>query len=100
MRDFVEREIMPFTHEWDEEKRVPRELLNRCYEAGFLPGVVGPPWRVEYSGTKIAGGIKPEEFDSFHELILYDEMCRAGSGGVLWAIQAGLSIGKLSSLRQ
>lgn len=38
----------------------------------------------DYVGTNIAGGIKPEEWDSFHELILLDEMCRCGSGGVIW----------------
>ena len=44
-------------------------------------------------GTRIAGGIKPEEFDVFHEMIAIDEVARCGSGGVLWALFAGLSIG-------
>lgn len=41
----------------------------------------------------MAGGISPQEFDAFHELILIDEIGRCGSGGVLWALFAGLSIG-------
>lgn len=48
---------------------------------------------VRYAGDKIAGGVKPEEFDVFHELIAIDEVARCGSGGVLWALFAGLSIG-------
>jgi Acyl-CoA dehydrogenase, N-terminal domain len=44
-------------------------------------------------GDKIAGGIRPEEFDVFHELIAIDEVARCGSGGILWGLFAGLSIG-------
>jgi alkylation response protein AidB-like acyl-CoA dehydrogenase len=93
IREFVEREIMPFCHEWDEKKSLPQELWSKCYQAGWLPAVCGPPWPTNYVGSNILGGIKPEEFDSFHELILIDEVARCGSGGVLWALFAGLSIG-------
>jgi alkylation response protein AidB-like acyl-CoA dehydrogenase len=55
--------------------------------------VIGPPWPTKYIGGNICGGVKPEEFDSFHELILIDEVARCGSGGVLWGLFAGLSIG-------
>jgi alkylation response protein AidB-like acyl-CoA dehydrogenase len=55
--------------------------------------VIGAPWRPEYAGTKLAGGVKPEEFDAFHEMILLEEVSRAGSGGVVWGLFAGLSIG-------
>ena len=41
MREFVEREIMPFCHEWDEAKEIPKELFTKCAEAGFLGGVCG-----------------------------------------------------------
>jgi len=43
--------------------------------------------------SNIAGGVKPEEFDAFHELILLDEIGRCGSGGALWGILEGTSIG-------
>lgn len=29
VREFVEKEIMPFTHEWDEQKRLPRVSHSR-----------------------------------------------------------------------
>ena len=35
----------------------------------------------KYAGDKLAAGIKPAEFDPFMELILIDEVSRAGSGG-------------------
>lgn len=31
--------------------------------------------------------------DYFHELIMIDELSRCGSGGVLWGLFGGLSIG-------
>eukprot|EP01117_Protostelium_nocturnum_P001016 TRINITY_DN11339_c0_g1_i1.p1 TRINITY_DN11339_c0_g1~~TRINITY_DN11339_c0_g1_i1.p1 ORF type:complete len:567 (-),score=223.66 TRINITY_DN11339_c0_g1_i1:63-1739(-) len=92
MREFVEREITPNCHKWDEDKKMPSDIYRKCYEAGFLPGVVGG-WPTEYAGDKIAGGVKPSEWDYFHELILIDELSRCGSGGVVWGIQAGLAIG-------
>jgi len=92
IRQFVETNITPFCHEWDEKKAIPKEVWAKCYEGGWLPAVIGL-WPTEYVGDKLAGGIRPEEFDAFHELILIDEVGRCGSGGVLWALFAGLSIG-------
>jgi len=94
VRIFVETHIMPYCHEWDEAHALPKGFLKKVADAGILAGVVGPPWPTKYAPyTRIAGGIKPEEFDAFHELILVDEFSRCGSGGVLWGTYAGLSIG-------
>lgn len=41
MREFVEKELMPYTHEWDEAKSIPQEVREKCFQAGWLPGVVG-----------------------------------------------------------
>ncbi|KAL0477695.1 long-chain specific acyl-CoA dehydrogenase, mitochondrial [Acrasis kona] len=93
MRKFVDENIAPHVHEWDEKKKIPLELYKKAYEAGILPGAVGAPWPTKYAGPNIAGGIKPEEFDYFHEMILVDELCRPGSGGATWGIYAGINIG-------
>eukprot|EP01112_Ceratiomyxa_fruticulosa_P023165 TRINITY_DN874_c0_g2_i2.p1 TRINITY_DN874_c0_g2~~TRINITY_DN874_c0_g2_i2.p1 ORF type:complete len:320 (-),score=80.20 TRINITY_DN874_c0_g2_i2:781-1740(-) len=93
MREFVEREIIPYVHAWDESKQAPKELYKKAFEAGILPGIVGGKWPTEYIGDHIVGGIKPSEFDEFHELIIISEIARAGSGGVLWGMLGGLSIG-------
>ena len=34
IRAFVEKEISPFVHEWDEAGKYPRELHKKAYEAG------------------------------------------------------------------
>jgi len=93
MREFVDAKVMPFCHEWDENKRIPKELFQECAKAGILPGVTGGPWNQAHSDAPPPAGIKPEEFDVFHELIICDELSRCGSGGVLWGLIGGLGIG-------
>lgn len=93
MREFVEAELMPNCYEWDEAKSIPKDLFAKCYRAGFLPGVVGPPWPTQYAGSIVAGGLKPEQYDAFCELISTDEVSRTGSGGICWGLFGGLSIG-------
>jgi len=93
MRQFVDEHIAPYVHEWDQNKKIPLEIYKKAYEAGILPGAVGAPWPTELAGDNIAGGIKPEEFDYFHEMILVDELCRPGSGGATWGMYAGINIG-------
>ena len=93
IRAFMDAELMPNTHDWDEQKQVPKEIFGKCFQAGFLPGCVGPPWPTQYCGDKLAGGIRPEQYDAFCELIVVDEISRCGSGGLAWGILGGLSIG-------
>ena len=90
-RSFVEKEILPFVHEWDESKTIPKEIYIKTYEAGILPGVVGKPWREE-----LTDGIQPPpDFDYFHELILFDESVPDAFDfqGVLWGLLEGVHIG-------
>ncbi|KAI8906269.1 acyl-CoA dehydrogenase/oxidase [Gorgonomyces haynaldii] len=93
MRDFVEREMMPYCHEWDEAKQLPKSLYLKAAEAGILQCVVGSPYPQEFAERPPPCGIKPEEFDAFHEFIVCDELSRCGSGGALWGLIGGLGIG-------
>jgi alkylation response protein AidB-like acyl-CoA dehydrogenase len=92
-RKFVEAELN-HGDEWDKLKTIPvREIAQKAAKAGILQTVIGPPWDVQYSGSYIAGGVKPEEFDAFHELIFNYEVARTGSYVCAYAWNAGLSIG-------
>ena len=93
LRAFVDEHLAPHVHDWDEEKSIPRSVWRQCAEAGWLAGVVGPPWPAQYAGERILGGVAPAEFDYFHELIIHDEVSRCGSGGLVWGLFIGLCIG-------
>jgi alkylation response protein AidB-like acyl-CoA dehydrogenase len=52
------------------------------------------PLAKEYlDGQNLPGGIKPEDWDGFHDLIVIDEVARCGYLGVIWALTCGNSIG-------
>lgn len=93
VREYMEREVIPFCHEWDEAKKLPADIFRKAYEGGWYAAAVFTHWPTEYVGENIAGGVKPEEFDAFHQLILIDEASRCGSGGFLWGVVGGLCIG-------
>eukprot|EP00854_Cymbomonas_tetramitiformis_P029285 gene29285-36449_t len=75
VRDFVEKEIIPYSEEWG-KTGYPKELHERAYKAG-IAGAIFP---AEHGGTP------PEDFDAFHELILWDELGRCGEPGVLYQL--------------
>lgn len=108
LRVDLEKNWRPHIEDWENAKTLPKGMLNlyhldytycrlemyiKAYEAGWLPAFIGTPWPTEYAGTKIIGGVRPEEFDAFHELILQDELARLGAAGVTGALFGGLSIG-------
>ena len=92
MRSFVDKEITPNCYTWDEQKQIPKELFLKAAKVGLLQGICGHPWS-KYAERGPIGGVKPEEFDAFHEFIICDELARCGSGGVLWGLIGGLGIG-------
>ncbi|XP_049848723.1 uncharacterized protein LOC126316672 [Schistocerca gregaria] len=94
VREFIEREIMPNCHEWDEAKAIPKELYVKCANAGWLSLVVGTNMlREKMPNLTLPNNPHRKDVDAFYEYILFDELARCGSGGVLWAISGGLSIG-------
>lgn len=95
IREWVDKEITPFCHEWSENKEIPKSVLKRAAEVGFLAAVSGAgtnPKMAHLFPYPLPGGVKPEEFDIFHEFICIDELARCGSGGLIWALEGGLAI--------
>jgi len=89
VRKYVDEEVTPNVFEWDEEGKIPQEVYQKIGALGLLPVTVGRPWPKKLIGECPLG----YEPDYFHELIIYDELARCGSGGFMWGLAGGLVIG-------
>src|SRR5262252_704551 len=69
VRRFVEKEIAPFAHEWDEAGEFPRTLYEKAAQIGLL----GLGFPEEFGGTQA---------DQFMKIVTSQELARAGAGGV------------------
>ncbi len=74
VRAFTQAEIAPHVHEWDVAGEVPRELYTK---AGAID-LFGDGFDAEYGGHG--------QRDALMRLVLMEELCRAGSGGVVAAL--------------
>ena len=74
VRQFTEKEIAPHVHEWDLAGEVPRDLYVK---AGAI-GLFGDGFDEEHGGHG--------QRDALLRLVLMEELCRAGSGGVVAAL--------------
>lgn len=77
MRRFVEKEITPFAHEWDEAGEFPRALYRKAAEIGLL----GLGFPEEYGGIAA---------DQFMKIVASQELARAGAGGVSASLMSTL----------
>lgn len=48
--------------------------------------MVGQPYPEKYFPSKQINGIKVDNFDYFHELVVIEESAKLSSNGVLWAL--------------
>ncbi|KAL0098070.1 putative acyl-CoA dehydrogenase [Phycomyces blakesleeanus] len=95
VRQFVDKEITPFCHEWSEAKKIPSHIIKRCAEVGLLNALSGAgtiPAMSSLMPYPLPTDIQPKDFDIFHEAVCIDELSRCGSGGLIWAVEGGLSI--------
>jgi acyl-CoA dehydrogenase len=69
VRRFVEKEIEPYAHEWDEAGEFPKAL----YEKAAAIGLLGLGFPEEYGGIPA---------DQFMKIAAFQELARAGAGGI------------------
>src|ERR1700683_1429724 len=69
VRRFVEKEIEPYAHEWDEAGGFPRVL----YEKAAAIGLLGLGFPEEYGGTEV---------DNFMWIVAVQELAAGGCGRV------------------
>lgn len=92
IRQWVETEIEPYVTEWDESKTVPAHVYKQMGERGYLAGLLGGKFPVDHTPHRVQS-VAPENWDLFHEMLLTDELSRAGSGGLVWNLVGGYGIG-------
>lgn len=74
VRSFAEKEIAPNAHEWDEAGEMPVEMYAKAGAIGFF----GDGFDEEYGGHG--------QRDALLRLVMFQELSRAGSGGVVAAL--------------
>lgn len=92
VREWMENEIEPNVTEWDEKKEVPPAIYKEMGRRGYLAGLLGVHYPTQHVDNRVAS-VPPEKWDLFHELLLTDELSRAGSGGFVWNVIGGFGIG-------
>lgn len=99
VRAFMNEHVKPFAKEWDDTGSLPtREVDKLLGEAGILAALVAAEEvgaLFAQHGITLPGGVKVEEYDYFHGLVLSEELRVgvAGCYGVIDGLIGGISIG-------
>lgn len=93
VREWVETVLEPNVTEWDEAKQVPEDIYRQMGQRGYLAGLMGLAEFPSHLAKYRCKSVPPEKWDAFHEMIITDEMCRTGSGGLVWNLIGGFGIG-------
>ncbi|KAK3237200.1 hypothetical protein CYMTET_52705 [Cymbomonas tetramitiformis] len=94
VRAFFDEHITPIAVSSDEDGEEPSvEVYKKLGKVGLNAARMGPgPWMAT-PGIELLGGLKPQEFDCFHEMIVHEEFARIGTPGFTDGLGAGLVIG-------
>lgn len=66
--------------EWENEGRIPDEAYQKFGRDGFIvPMACGSRIPKEFSSYPIVAGIKAEEWNGFHDLVMWDEIFRGAA---------------------
>lgn len=96
MRDFTDEFVTPEAqvHEKTGERPTPA-LIQKMGAAGINHMRMGPSYLLK--GMTLPGGLKGDNYDFFHELIITQELIRAGARGYADGLQGGMVIGVSSN---
>ncbi len=73
VRQFIQKEVVPHTDEWETARRIPIAIFQRMGELGFL----GLPYSEDYGGTNA---------DFWFSVVFLEELARCGMGGFATAV--------------
>lgn len=93
VRKFVHSELYADGKMMEEMGKNPsKELWQKMGQFGLLASRIGPGPHFKFV-PRLPGGVKPDEFDYFHEMIAHEEVSRMGLPGYSDGLGAGLVIG-------
>ena len=72
---------------------MPDAIYKQMGERGYLAGLMGLHKYPTHLTDHRIKSVQPENYDLFHELLITDEISRAGSGGLVWNLIGGFGIG-------
>ncbi|HQD13230.1 MAG TPA: acyl-CoA dehydrogenase family protein, partial [Chitinophagales bacterium] len=75
LRDFLDKEVVPFVDQWEEDKRLPKELFKKFGDMGFF----GMTQEEKYGGSNL---------DFWYDVIFIEEVSKSNSGGFGASISA------------
>ncbi len=75
LRDFLDREVLPFVDQWEEDQRLPKELFKKFGEMGYF----GLSQEEKYGGSNL---------DFWYDVIFIEEVSKCLSGGFGASISA------------
>ncbi|KAI9201950.1 acyl-CoA dehydrogenase/oxidase [Polychytrium aggregatum] len=92
LRSWLVKEIVPDAASQDDLGKAPSpELYQKFVNFGAIVMALGPGPHLK--GYNLPGGVKPEEFDYFHEMIWHEETSRLGHFGYITGFASGTVIG-------
>lgn len=68
LKDFLQREVVPYVDQWEEEQRIPHELWKKFGDMGYM----GLNYPEAYGGTGA---------DFWHTVVFCEEIAKVWSGG-------------------
>jgi alkylation response protein AidB-like acyl-CoA dehydrogenase len=92
VRRYVDEELAPHAHEWENAGQVPEEVRLRHCALGYA--VTQPIIEADDAGgVPLPGNVPYDEWDTWCSMIVADEISRMGYTGVAWGLGGGNSIG-------
>ena len=88
--------------EWEAAGKVPDDVYQKCAQDGLIvPISAGNRIPKEWAHYPIAAGIKAEEWDGFHDFVLWDELFRGApslSNVFIGLVCSGLPLEKMDEV--
>ncbi|EGF77101.1 hypothetical protein BATDEDRAFT_91934 [Batrachochytrium dendrobatidis JAM81] len=92
VRKFVREEIAPEGSVFENmDKPASVETFKKMGQFGYLASRIGPGEHLK--AFTLPGGVKPEEFDYFHEMITHEEISALSMRGYTESLGSGMVIG-------